>query len=78
MSEKQEFMSYVSRCKGGCGALVFAMVDDPRFSKDTAKEVAKLIKAGYTVERTTTADVRAAVWGCRCEKEGGTQIGLFK
>lgn len=66
---KDEPLSYIAYCKGGCGGLVFAAVDDPRFAKETAKSVAQAIRDGYTVERATTQAVREANWGCSCPKE---------
>lgn len=61
----EEIMCYVAKCKCGCG-LVFASVDEPTQSaarrRDTAKELAKLVRAGLTIERMTVAQVRTAQW----------------
>lgn len=81
MSDKVETLSYIARCNGGCGGIRFAIVDDPARSKDTAKEVAKVITQGYTIERATSQEVRSG-WGCRCEGsaelEAEKQMRLFK
>ncbi len=53
---------FVAICKCGCGKLVFASVDKPEMAKDNAKEVAKLIRDGLTIEKMTVADVRTADW----------------
>lgn len=59
---------YIARCKCGCGALVFATVDEPdqtvEHRKDNAKEIAGLIAQGFTIERMKVGEVRAAKWGC--------------
>ena len=58
---------YIARCLCGCGALKFASVDDPDQSterrKDTAREVAKLVRAGYTIERLSVGKF-ASPTGC--------------
>lgn len=53
--ERPEF-SYIGRKP--CGCVVAAMVDNPDDAKETAKEVAKWIKLGLTVERVTHEYVR--------------------
>jgi len=59
---------YIARCKCGCGALQFAAVDEPGQSKaqrnDTAKEIASLVRKGFTIERMTVGEVRMANWKC--------------
>jgi hypothetical protein len=59
---------YIARCLCGCGALMFASVDEPGQSeerrKDTAKEISGLIRKGYTIDRMTVGEVRAANWKC--------------
>ena len=63
-----EIPCYIARCKCGCGALVFASVDEPNQSqarlKDTAKEVAKLVCQGYTIDRMSVGEVRASRFTC--------------
>lgn len=65
MSNDADIPCYVAKCKCGCG-LIFASVDEPGQSqerrKDTAKEIAELIKDGYTIERMAVAEVRNAQW----------------
>lgn len=73
MSGNSEIPCYIARCKCGCGGLIFASVDDPdsrhveQQRKYSAKEIAKLVRDGYIVERMTVGDVRAADW--LCEKD---------
>ena len=59
---------YIARCKCGCGALIFASVDEPGQSearrKDNAKEIAGLIRKGFTIERMRVGDVRSSKFGC--------------
>jgi|WetSurMetagenome_2_1015567.scaffolds.fasta_scaffold870984_1 hypothetical protein len=59
--------AYVSYCKFGCGGLVFACVDRPEHAKDTAEEVADLIRDGYHVTRLSCEAVRQEQW-CKCRK----------
>jgi len=65
----EEVPCYIARCKCGCGGLIFASVDEPGQSKerrdDTAKEIAKLVRKGYTVERLSVGEVRMAKWQCQ-------------
>jgi hypothetical protein len=44
--------TYIGRCK--CGQVVFAVVDDGEFPKETA-ESAQCIRAGLAIERVTVA-----------------------
>ena len=53
---------------GSCGHLKACIVDNPRWAKITAKEVASYIRDGLRVERMTSADVRAAKW-CDCNRK---------
>lgn len=59
---------YIARCRCGCGAIVFASVDEPEQSKerlkDNAREIAKMIAAGYVIERMPVDEVRKANWKC--------------
>lgn len=57
--------AYIARCKCGCGGVVVAMVDDDKYKKENAKEVAKLIRQGYAVERSTVGYVRTAPFLCQ-------------
>jgi hypothetical protein len=64
----EEVPCYIARCKCGCGHLVFASVDEPTQSDErrrgTAKEIADLIREGFTVERLSVGEVRKAKWMC--------------
>lgn len=64
----EEVPCYIARCRCGCGALVFASVDEPGQSKerrkDTAKAIGDLVRKGYSVERLTVGAVRSANWKC--------------
>jgi hypothetical protein len=44
--------------------MVMAVVDEPNHKKDTAKEIAKAVRAGMVIERTTVGVVRAGPFGC--------------
>ena len=59
-----ETPAYIARCKCGCKAIVFAVVDKPEHAADTAKEVAECIRDGYEVERATVGFVRSQPFGC--------------
>lgn len=66
MSEDRALVPcYIARCKCGCGGLVFASIDEPQFTKETAKSVADIIKRGYAVERTTLGEVNSMKWRCQ-------------
>lgn len=64
----EEMPCYIARCLCGCGALRFAAVDEPgacqNLRDDNAKEIAALVRKGYTIERMTVSDVRSANWKC--------------
>jgi hypothetical protein len=68
VAEGDEMPCYIARCKCGCGALIFACVDEPNASaerkKDTAVSVAEVIEGGYAVERSTVNYARNASWKC--------------
>jgi hypothetical protein len=48
--------SYIG--KKECGCIVAAFVDNPEHKKDIAREIAKWIKDGLTIERVTDDYVR--------------------
>lgn len=57
----------IGRCK--CGGIVFAGVDGPEYRKDNAREVAKLIRAGFSIATDQPIDVaRGGAW-CMKSKE---------
>lgn len=55
-------MSYIS--KKPCGCLSMAIVDNPDHKKDVAREIAKAIRLGETIERVTLESVRTMDWEC--------------
>lgn len=74
MKLAEEHMAYVA--KAHCGCLKMAVVDDPKHAADTAKEVAKAIKRGYSVSRVTCEEVRNMDWYCKEHK--AKQGSLFR
>lgn len=68
-NEGADFPAYIARCKCGCGAIVFAAVDDPRHADDVARDVAECIRDGYTIERSTVGVVRTEPFGCQAKKK---------
>ena len=60
---ESEPMSYISRKE--CGCLTLAIVDEPAHRREVAKEVAKAIRMGETVERVTCEQVRKMDWKCK-------------
>ena len=69
MSDNSETPCYIARCQCGCGGMIFASVDDAEMreqrAKETAKEIGKLVRDGYTVERATVKEVRSSKWFCQ-------------
>lgn len=55
-----EPMAYIGRAD--CGCIRMAVVDDPDHKRDVAREIAKAVKHGETVERVTCAYVRETKW----------------
>lgn len=53
---QQQTWSYIGRDKAGVA--VCAAVDQPEWAKDTAKEVAKWLRQGLTIERVPVEWVR--------------------
>lgn len=51
-----------------CGLIVACSVQVPEHAKDTAKEVARWVKAGLTVTTLPVADVRTGKW-CDCHHQ---------
>lgn len=58
-------MCYIAR--KSCGCVVVWLLDIPADKKNTAREVAKCIRDGYTVERMTVGAARAGGFGCKCK-----------
>lgn len=71
----EEIPCYVAKCLCGCGALIFASVDEPKQSparrKDTANEIAKLVRRGFTIDRMSVGDVRKSRFTCDRKSEHG-------
>ncbi len=65
--EKEEPLAYIGR--KSCGCIVLAIVDVPEHKKDTAKELAKAIRDGLTIERVTVEFVRKNMFWCDCDKK---------
>lgn len=62
MPDPTEHMAYIGRAT--CGCLRMAVVDDPAHKQRTAREVARSVKLGETVERVTCEYVRTTAWRC--------------
>ncbi len=64
----EDMPCYIARCRCGCGALMFASVDEPEQPQaqrdDTAKEIADLVRKGFTIERMPVGEVRKSRWRC--------------
>lgn len=64
----EDIPCYIARCRCVSGSLMFASVDEPGHSQerrdDTAKEIADLLRQGFTIERMTVGEVRKAKWRC--------------
>ena len=46
-----------------CGCILFVTIDEPEHAKDNAKEIARCIKAGYSINRVTVAAFKAGEHG---------------
>ena len=57
---------YIGRCV--CGGIVFACVDDPKHTDDTAKAVAECLRDGFPIERVELDVARNGTW-CTTSKE---------
>lgn len=65
VDESANVAAYIARCKCGCGGVVVAMVDDDNYKKENAKEIAKLIRQGFAIERSTVGYVRTGPFMCQ-------------
>lgn len=63
----EEVNCLVARCKCGAG-FVFAAVDLPEHRKSNAKEIAKLIVAGFRIDNATVGEVRKSKL-CFCDRK---------
>ena len=66
--EREKTPAYIARCKCGCGGIVMAAVDVPKYARDVAKEVAAAIRRGESIEHVTVGYVHQAAFGCLKEK----------
>ncbi len=60
-------LDYIARCPCGCGAVRVWIANDYPV-KEKAKEIARLIRAGYEIERMTTREVRGCCSSCQRTK----------
>ena len=63
----EERMSYIGRCRQ-CHKVYMAVVDEPEHADDVARDVAKVLADGDTIERVTVEWVREN-WGDTCDCE---------
>lgn len=77
MATMNEVMCYVAR--KSCGCIIAATVDEPDMQKENAKEVARWMRKGFTVDRVTVQHVRDNFEGRYCphEPEPPEQTQLF-
>ena len=67
VSEEKDPTCTIGRCK--CGGIVFAGVEGAEYRKDNAREVAKLVRAGFDIETGRPLDAaRKGKW-CSDSKE---------
>lgn len=51
-----------------CGCIVTVITDKPEHREDTAKELARWARKGFTIDRMTVKEVHEAKLGCKCEE----------
>lgn len=64
--------AYIAR-EAKCRHVTLAIVDSPEYQKDVAREIAKAVRMGMTVERVTVEKARAALgksFGFKHAKDG--------
>ncbi len=71
MENKDSTPTFIGRKP--CGCVVFAMVDEPNpspeYRKELAKEIARCIRQGLSIEKVTVDYVRTLEsFGCKCDK----------
>ena len=66
--EKGDEMTFSYISTKPCGCLMLAIVDNPAHKKDTAKEIAKAVRLGETVQRVPSKQVCAMEWHCKDHK----------
>lgn len=57
--------------KTPCGCIVCVAVDRPEYAKDNAKEVARWIRKGLTIEKMSVFEVQKSSLGCSHKKAKG-------
>ena len=62
--------SYIARKP--CGCITMACVDNPEHKRETAKEVAKAIRLGETIDRVTSEYIRTTDWLCPYHRRKAT------
>lgn len=60
-----------------CGCMVCATVDDPRWNRETAKDVAVWLRDGLRVERISVERVRAELTPCTHKVKPAQQAELL-
>ena len=65
-------MSYVARKP--CGCVSMAIVDNPDHKREVAREVAKAVRLGETVDRLPVEDVRTMPWKCSQHSSKNTGV----
>lgn len=68
-------MSYIGRKP--CGCVVCAAVDSPQYRKEVARDIAKWVRSGLTIERVPCSDVRTLPFGCTHKKATARQEALL-
>jgi len=63
--ERAAMPAYIGRAP--CGCIRMATIDEPHRAKENAKEIAAVLRLGWTVERVTAGYVREH-WGPGCEQ----------
>jgi hypothetical protein len=62
-------LAYIAR-RPGCGCICFASTPEAMTDADTVREVAQMLREGYSIERLSAAEVRAGQWECEKCKPG--------
>lgn len=66
MATETPRMGYVYRIPG-CGCIVAAQVDDPKYPRDVAKFKNAKDKRGFDLAHLPVEEIRALPWGWPCE-----------
>lgn len=68
-TEEERAATACYAARKACGCIVAVAVDEPEYARRNAKEVARWIRQGLTVDRVTVAVVRASFVGWDCPHE---------